>query len=342
MGSTPQGVHLVGSLPASSTEEVFRQVSAVLGNHLERVPDGELGDRSSWIAWQHPVFGQVAGLELVPVPPDAYVPRPIFKVREGASEKDIAVGSLGYAKAALESYEIFSRLKREGSVAQHLRFQVGLPSPAEPVIAMLEPGSQAQMSDNYEERMRSELTEIIDKIPHNELAIQWEIVFQIAVLEGLMESYFSDPATQIPAKIAELLDLIPEGVQTGMHLCYGDARHRHFMEPQDTGLMVKLCEATLAQVHRRLDWVHMPVPRGKADVGYFKPLAGLRLPAETRLFLGLVHHTDGEAGTRKRLDAAEEVVESFGIGTECGMGRRPQEQVAELLEMQARLAAPVV
>ena len=66
----------------------------------------------------------------------------------------------------------------------------------------------------------------------------------------------------------------------------------------------------------------------------------LKLAPETELCLGLVHHTDGVAGTRKRLATAEKYVEDFSIATECGFGRRPPETIPELLRIHAEVAAP--
>jgi hypothetical protein len=64
----------------------------------------------------------------------------------------------------------------------------------------------------------------------------------------------------------------------------------------------------------------------------------LRLRPETELFLGLVHHSDGIAGTRKRMAAAAKVVTAFGIATECGLGRRPPETLPRLLRIHAEAA----
>jgi len=41
--SQPRGVHLVGSIPLASAEEVFRTGSSILGERLRRIPDGETG-----------------------------------------------------------------------------------------------------------------------------------------------------------------------------------------------------------------------------------------------------------------------------------------------------------
>jgi len=51
-----------------------------------------------------------------------------------------------------------------------------------------------------------------------------------------------------------------------------------------------------------------------------------------------VHHTDGVAGTRDRIAAAEKVVTDFDVATECGFGRRPMESIPELLDIHAAVA----
>ena len=51
----PRDVHLVGSVPGESAAEVFEKVSAALGPHLKRIPDGETGERADWIVWLEPV-----------------------------------------------------------------------------------------------------------------------------------------------------------------------------------------------------------------------------------------------------------------------------------------------
>jgi hypothetical protein len=81
------------------------------------------------------------------------------------------------------------------------------------------------------------------------------------------------------------------------------------------------------------------VPRARSDADYFKPLAGLKLGAQTELYLGVIHAADGVEGSRRRIDAASEYVADFGIATECGIARaRKSELVNELLRLHAELA----
>ena len=121
----------------------------------------------------------------------------------------------------------------------------------------------------------------------------------------------------------------------GFHLCYGDSGGKHFTEPADTGLMVKIANALSENSPRPIQWIHLPVPKERDDSAFFAPLKKLALRPETRLFLGLVHPGDGIEGTRRRMAMAQRFVSEFGIATECGFGRRPPETVPELLRIHA-------
>ncbi|MBA2680567.1 MAG: hypothetical protein H0U76_19495 [Ktedonobacteraceae bacterium] len=83
----------------------------------------------------------------------------------------------------------------------------------------------------------------------------------------------------------------------------------------------------------------MPVPRNRADEAYFAPLRDLHLHPETKLYLGLVHNSDGVEGAQKRIAAAQQVVSDFGVATECGMGRRPEETIPDLIRLHSSVVA---
>ena len=144
----------------------------------------------------------------------------------------------------------------------------------------------------------------------------------------------------IVSRIVRLSHHVPLDVEMGYHLCYGDFQHQHFVEPEDTSRLVELANQVSAGVDRPIQWIHLPVPRDRTDDAYFAPLANLQLHPETELYLGLVHHTDGVEGTRQRIETARKVVANFGVATECGFGRRPTEQVTDLLETHREVAAP--
>ncbi len=335
----PIGAHLVGSVPLESVEAVFLTSVRELGGHLERLPDGELGARSIWIAWQRDVFKKLDGFDEVPPAPGSYVSRPLLRARPNVTAADLNLGPLGYAQAAKESYAVFERLKKAGELPEPLRFQVGLPTPMESVIGMFTAESQSVIAPVYERSLLRELDEILEAIPYEQLAIQFETVYLLGVLEGVWTTGIEK--SSIPARLAALADLVPNAVPVGYHLCYGDSGHRHFKQPESTRIMVDVANGILESAGRSIDWFHMPVPKNRTDDAYFEPLSELRRPETTALYLGLVHATDGEVGSRARITTASRHTQRFGVATECGLGRRPPETIPELLHIHASVSAAV-
>ena len=82
----------------------------------------------------------------------------------------------------------------------------------------------------------------------------------------------------------------------------------------------------------------MPVPIGRTDDAFYRPLADLKLIDGTQFYLGVVHAKDGVVGTRTRIAAARRYAPEFGIATECGMARaRSDETVRALLRIHAEV-----
>jgi hypothetical protein len=140
------------------------------------------------------------------------------------------------------------------------------------------------------------------------------------------------------AIVVRLAERVPADIDLLFHFCYGDAGHKHVVEPTDMSDMVEFANRLSARLTRPIQMIHMPVPRGRPDDAYFAPLKGLKLKPGTELCLGLVHHTDGVNGTRSRLAAAQRFVRDFSIATECGFGRRDPATLNELLRIHAEVA----
>ena len=332
-------IHLVGSAPFGTAEEMFRTAAAHLGPNLKRLPDGEVGERDSWIKWQHARIGRSPQFRLADVDP-VYVPVPPYELVEGVMDAGaIELPDLGYAGAAIDSFETFRELTEEGVIPGDIRFQVGLPTPLSVASAYVVPASRDLFETAYARAMGGELERILAAIPAAKLAIQWEAAVEFALLEGLFPSHLGDDMPGgIADRLAGLVDLVPAGVEAGIHLCYGDSGHRHFCEPADTGHLVAVANGVSARARRSVDWIHMPVPKERDDEAYFAPLADLRLTPGCELYLGLVHMTGGIAGTRRRIAAAERVVRDFGIATECGFGRRPPDTIPDLFRQHVEAA----
>jgi hypothetical protein len=339
----PEGVHLVGSMPLRDSSEVFRTASRILGDHLRRLPDGETGDRDTWIAWQTKVFAAHPAFEVEEPPPGQYAPLPRFRLRDRGVAPSI--DRLGYSDAARSSYAEFRRLKDEGIVAERIRFLVALPTPLAPVSQFISADDKPVVEPAYEKALLRELAEIVEAVPHEELSIQWDIAVELGLWEELggvfFSPWFDDPKRGMIERIARAAQAVPDDVECGFHLCYGDFGHEHFVQPRDAGNLVEIANALGEAVARRIDWIHLPVPRGRSDDEYFAPLRELRLRPETELYLGLVHFTDGLEGTRRRIEAAQRFVPAFGVATECGLGRRQPETIEPLLQLHADVAARV-
>ncbi|MEU2038876.1 hypothetical protein [Nocardia niwae] len=336
-----RGVHLCGSVPLANARTVFTEAAGRIGKHLKRIPDGETGVRDNWVVWQLPKMQAHPDLETVPPPSPEYGPSERVQPKPGVDAASIDFGPLGYAEAAVESWQVFQQLRADGTIPAGIRFQVSLPTPIA-VIGAFVAGPQAELERRYEARLLDELAAIVAAIPSEDLAVQWDAAVEFAIFEGIFPSWFgSDYATQLEEvgqRLVRLGAAVPEPVELGYHLCYGDFGHQHFAEPADTGRLAAVADRILAGSARPVNWIHLPVPRSRSDADYFKPLADLTLPAETDLHLGLVHATDGRAGALQRIEAARSAVADFGIATECGMGRRPAEQIPALFDLHAELA----
>jgi hypothetical protein len=337
----PSGALLIGSVPLGSAAEAFRTASSILGDRLLRIPDGETGDRSNWIAWQAKVIEKNPCFELVPQEATEYAGLRPFRLRPKIAVDEIKFGPLGYADAAKSSYAKFAQMKAEGLIPAHCRFQISLPTPLAPMTAYITDEDRAAVEPLYEAQLLSELAEMVRAIPEDELAIQWDVAVEFGILEGVFwKAHFSDPEGGIIERLVRLCDAVPGKVEVGYHLCYGDSGHQHFKQPKDAAMMVLVANRVAADGRRKINWMHLPVPRNRTDDAFYAPLRHLTLHPETELYLGLVHYTDGVEGTRKRIEIAQRAVPSFGVATECGMGRRPPETVPDLMRIHAEVAGP--
>jgi hypothetical protein len=321
-------------------------VSAALGPRLLTLPDGETGERLDWITWLEPVFRDNPAFELSD---DVFrlhagVPgRRRYGFKPGVRTSEVTFLNLFYADIARRSFATFAELKRQGKIPPQVKFQVDL-VPAHSVIWLFIREDQQRAVDAiYNEAVLREIDKLAASIPPHELAIQFDIASAVfARLERGGPSPYGDTKEEMretfSAIVVKLAERVPADVDLLFHFCYGDAGHRHVVEPTDMGDMVDYANRLAAQLSRPITQIHMPVPRGRSDDAYFAPLERLKLDPRTRLSLGLVHYTDGVEGTRKRIAAAEKFVQDFSIATECGFGRREPNTIPELLRIHREVA----
>lgn len=338
----PTKVHLVGSIGLDSVDEVFRTTGTLLGRRLRRVPDGEPGGRRLWISWQYPLLRSLPFLKAdasQPTQTSGFLP---LELAEGVEPEEIHFPELGYAREARASYQDFLAARSRGYIPQDARFQVSLPTPFAVVNPFFVAKDALAVEPAYEKAMIGEIEAISRAIPHQDLCIQWDVCIEMVLWDGrwtFMRNPFADLHGEVMARMKRLAAAVPEDIELGFHLCYGDWEAKHFIEPLDAGKLVEFANALAAAVARPITYIHMPVPVDRADAEYFRPLRELKLSAGTELFLGLVHG-DGAEPTRKRIDAAEKFVSEFGIATECGIARcRTPELVRTLLKVHAEASS---
>lgn len=340
--SAGHDVLLVGSLPAADTASCLDALSGALGDILKRVPDGETGARSKFITWQAPLIGAAEQFEVGTLGPQSewgpngeFPPR-IVGLKPGAAGRP-KFGPTGYADAAIESFRLFKAAKSAGRFAADARFQVGLPTPLGVLAVFMEPEAQAVAEPAYAESLSADLDRICREIPAEELTVQWDVPTELAIWEGHTDTFLDDDKNACVDRLIALMDRVPASAELGMHLCYGDISHKHWKEP-DLEIMAAFTNAVLERLGRRLDYIHMPIPRTWTAPDRYAGLSAFDLPEGTEMFLGLLHLTDGVDGARSRIDAARAHRASFGMATSCGLGRRDPDALGPLLDLHAAAA----
>jgi hypothetical protein len=341
-----RGIYLVGSVPFATSAEVFEQISAAFGPRITRIPDGEVGERIDWVTHLERLFRDNPAFE----PSDEVfgvhagaTKRRRYRLKAGRAAADVTFGNLGYADNARASYAEFARLRDAGKIHPGTRFQVDL-VPAHSVLWLfVVEDQQPALDPAYNAAVLRELDTIAMAIPHRDLAIQLDIASAVfARLERGEPTVYGRTKEEMLERfssiVAGLADRVPADVELLFHFCYGDANHRHAIEPSDMGDMVEMANRLRRKISRSIELIHMPVPRDRSDAAYFAPLRGLALAADTTLALGLVHYTDGIEGTRRRMDMARGFFADYAVGTECGFGRRAPETIPELLRLHLEAA----
>jgi hypothetical protein len=342
-----RNVYLVGSVPMADASTVFRTASAALGPHLLTLPDGETGERLDWITWLEPVFRDNLAFEPSPETFQLHglaAKHRRYQLKPGKTIEDVHFDNLFYADIARRSFDTFAALKQSGEIPAQVKFQIDL-VPAHSVIWLfVQESLQRDIDPIYNDAVLREIDKIAAALPHDQIAIQFDIASAVfARLERAQPGPYGRTKEEMQATfsaiVARLAERVPADIDLLFHFCYGDAGHRHVIEPTDMGDMVDYANRLAGQLKRPIAQIHMPVPRDRSDDAYFAPLRRLALHPDTRLCLGLVHYTDGIEGTKKRIAAARKFVQNFGIATECGFGRRDPATIPELLRIHAEAAA---
>jgi hypothetical protein len=338
-------VHFVGSIPLPDSETVFRTLSETCGGYVVRLPDGETGIRRTWIRFLQDVLAAHPAIEVAhDVPPfkftqwDGVVLREIPRLRLIPGARVDPGGFVtGYADMAIDSWSVFERLQSEGAIPAGVKFQISIPTPIAPTYNNMMPGDRASLLPGLTEHFTGEVAKIAGTLPHDRVAIQWDVCQEVLAWEGYYEQGPVDFHTECIEVLKTIGDAVPDSIELGYHLCYGSPADEHCVQPKDAGIMVEMTNSIAGAVRRPIQFFHLPVPKQRVDDAFFFPLEKLEIEPETDLYLGLVHHND-EEGNAARMASARDHVRVDGIATECGMARGDPSRLAALLAAHARLA----
>ena len=336
---------LVGSLPADSTEGALRAGAQLFGDMVFALPDGETGPRAAWVGYErerlvrpHPDVETVQTTESpTGIPRHAYE-TPVFRIREGVS--DLRWNAWPRIDDAIESYRQFSALREAGVIPAGLRFQVGLPFPSSALN-----GFKADFAADYpvavrgfEDLVQRELERLRQEIPVADLAIQWDVCYEVLDIEGVVHWMGDGAWERFAAGVEQLARLIPEEVLVGYHLCYGTFPEWPMYEARDMRLLVRMANHAVAHSGRPVDWLHLAGPRylRSEDESFFRPLADLS-PGDARVFLGIVLPLDGVPGLKRRHATASKYLDEFGVAMYCGFGRQPGADGMETMREHRRV-----
>jgi hypothetical protein len=341
----------LGSIAGESAESVMRLCAKETGNHITFLPDGETGKRRHWVHFlaadiyhEHP---SIITLQR-PEPregkdgwySEGYDEKNwLFKIKEDI--KEVHFEQLGYAEEALTSYKTFSKLRNSGVIPKDVKFQVSLPLTESATRLFVTNQDDFEiMKSGFENVMVSELRRMLQVIPADDLVIQWDMALEVlfTVLDGATPwSPQGSPLGRLLKTLNLFASQLPSQVLMGCHLCYGDLGHKHLVEPADLALAVDMANKVTKGVLRTVDYFHMPVPINRLDDPYYAPLYNLKI-GTAKLYLGLIHHSDGITGTENRIKIAKKYVSEFGVATECGMARRDPATIPDLLRIHREAA----
>ncbi|MSQ52466.1 MAG: hypothetical protein EXR28_11305 [Betaproteobacteria bacterium] len=334
---------LVGSIPLDTAEEVMRIFGGQLGPYLPAMPDGEVGERRSWVnRFSYLVFSGHGDLETLNRPP--YIDGveqllPVkrehawkFRVKPGVKEVRFGLPGLrlGYARDATASYFVFKTLREKGVLPPDMRFQISIPMVNSVVrtLSFPEPGDIDKIRPGFEAALAAELAAILRRIPAQDLAIQWDCAWETAAVYGGNSAPESEARIETHiAPIRRLTALLAPGVALGFHFCFGTFGGWPSFTPPDFGRAVELINASIEAAGRKTDWVHIPT-LDRLDPAHYAPLRELQT-GDARLYLGMIHSMDSLA---RRVEVAHSVIPDFGLAAYCGFGRIPPEQLPQILE----------
>ena len=188
---------------------------------------------------------------------------------------------------------------------------------------------------------------MLEVIPADELVIQLDFAWEFVDMAIGERNYFpfwpeAHRRARSSQRHAEQLSTsiwqgIPDETPLGYHWCYGTWGGWPMTAMQDLDLCVPASPTRpRSAADRRIDYIHMPVIR-QPGPGFFAPLDDLDI-GDTKVYLGLIHHTDGVDGTSRGSRRHASTSPTSGSARVCGYGRVDPGELPLVLDVHAACA----
>ena len=256
--------------------------------------------------------------------------------------------NLGYADEYTESFATFERMQNEGTIPADVRLQLQYPTPLASMAGTIAPDDLPKVAPSYEQALFADLDTALERLPHERIAVQWDVAVEFGALEGAMGPKM--PLDQITPGLVRCLERVPADVPVGMHLCYGDYGHQHFKQPESLQMQVDLVNAVTSAAQRaaQLRLVHraprpqrrrlLRTPRRPEDGPRDRALLRARpLPPRRP---GTGHDRRANREHRRRIDQLPRAAPATGVSApNAGWAASTTPDVPRLLDLHSQILA---
>ncbi|WP_367139492.1 hypothetical protein [Saccharothrix sp. HUAS TT1] len=193
----------------------------------------------------------------------------------------------------------------------------------------------------FEKAVADEMNELAAEFGND---LVWNVespVGTLAVVRGQSFGMAGLFGRMIGGLLARGIEPMPLTGRLDLHLCYGDYRHRELRAPRNLRAAVALLNPITERLLRTrgsLPVVHIPAAYGHHDApldpAFYRPLGELH-PA-WRVVAGVVSGVSGPEHSLRALERFEDGLgaTTVGVGTACGLGRTPSDDVERIMRTQ--------
>lgn len=352
--STQPVVSFVNSLPGDSRLAAMRLIRQRLGAYLQRMPNGETG-RSDWLV---PIA--LRTFELPGMHPSKgyfkdYTDLPVARYSGDPKSFSIPREVLGYIEEITDAMSCYRGILAEQPFEREVPLQVGLPHFADHLVFTLgkDPAIFRDFAPAYMTVLAKEAA-AIDALWGNKVTYWLESPSSLLAVEQAFSNgmHADEVADLMGQTLADMIALLPEGVEVSIHLCRGDLQHTSWMRKINSlRPLVLLSNAIIAHWPngRRCGGIHLPtaagdvLPKQQDEASFFAPLGdlysgktvGYDFMPRVPYILGNVHE---RASLEENAASLRLAAEAYGgtfaaISTPCGWGRLTYGQQETLLHI---------